>query len=1614
MEMKKNVFMICALLLTIVQGAWAENVTFNVCSWDGTKVVTTSETHDATVIDTSNPNEWYGLGDGYYVAKGEINWKIFNVTGSEAHLILADGANVTTKQVKLENGHTLHIHTQAGGSGTLSAINDGSYNRDAGIGSAENVKAGDLYIHGGTITATGYHYGAGIGGGYGGLGGNVHIYGGTVTANSGGGAAGIGGGYYTSIASNCSVNIYGGTVYANGRGIKLAYTYYGAGIGSGSAHAQGGDINIFGGHVIANSNNKYAAGIGPGDGGTGGVVNISGGVVEAYTEGNAAGMGGTGGRINITGGTIYAGAPSQKGTAIPAMAGEVIISDGINVTQSTTKSGALTGTPVNYADRVAKCLESQTGSSFCVKVEPCRYHNFDGFFCSYCNTYKNAGVTGTWTDENLRADAFESVDETQKIITITSESQLGLLAYRIISNEGFKGYTILLENDLDMSDHKWDFTSGTFQGTFDGQGHTISGIINSTDLIHDAGLFPHNSGTVKRVKLVNSYIVGNRYIGAIAGDNTGTVEDCYVGADVFVVASNGDDSKGCGGVVGLQINNPFDDSTPQTVGCYSAATVNGYGNVGGIIGLLGGTTTDRQGGTVSYCVSKATIKSSGSNNGIIVGLLNNATCTNNYYIASEASNNAGAQRAFGVTLSDALTDEGYNILAAADATKTFASSGIKTYSNQIAVGTDWYVCESGPFSFKLPTRDASNDEVTWNYVTVNTGNVLQPTSETYSFSSDNQTPQYVIYGAAWAGKGTEANPYLIKTTANWNAINSVFGRVSDTELFKNVYFKQTADIEIKEIIGVTSEVHDNKAFCGSYNGNDHSLLCLLHNNNTSHPSAAPFYKVNGATIKNLRVEGSIVGGIHSAGLVGSITGETATTIDHCRVSASINTDNSYAGGFIGHLNQSRVVLSNSFFDGRLTASTGAFLGAFVGWSETTATPSLSNCVEFGTYNATDAHTAFGWQNSGSTPSVITGVQDSYYASSLEPNTGATRLYPLTSGMTTAPFVLTVTPEAADNTKTFSLGGYVGTVNGNYYLGEREDARFYAKQGNTAAFTISYAEPYLVKNVKVTDVAATVVSATSKQYSYTQGESPSVVTGIFGPPLDGMGTEEDPWVITSEQDFYDMKDYREAQIPMFRKYFKVVKKSDNTPYTLSQEDVQVDGRLIISGDIALNTSTGKTLLFLNGIELSKGNKLTLGGNGTLTVQYSGWEKAGIGAIEVGTLVINSGTINAEGGSYSAALGGSDHNISGGTIIINGGEIYAVGGPGGAAIGGGEYGVCGDIIINGGKVTAKIGTINVPSAIGPGQDSEPSGTLTLGWTHLDDYLLTGAESGTPEAPAQSLSSVTFTKPFLVEGTTTIATADDIIMKKLVPVADMKNTATNTTTLNTLDGETGNVLFSDRTLYKDGSWNTLCLPFSVESLTGTPLEGAIVKTLESSSYANQTLTLNFGQTVSSIEAGKPYVVKWDKPSGYDANPSSYDVANPVFTGVTIGSTATPVETSKADFLSIFDPVILQSDDQSVLYLGAANKLYYPAADVTVNAFRAYFKLKGITVGDLASATGSRIVMNFDDDETTTGISSLTPDATQQGEGSSYYTLEGHRLSGKPTTRGIYIHQGKKVVVK
>ena len=119
-----------------------------------------------------------------------------------------------------------------------------------------------------------------------------------------------------------------------------------------------------------------------------------------------------------------------------------------------------------------------------------------------------------------------------------------------------------------------------FMGNFDGQGHTISGI--SVNEMYYIGVFGINDGTVKNLTVSDCLFAGSQTIGAVAGLNRGTVENCHVAAYVSVTGNNG-----VGGVVG--------NNEGSVLGCTSAAALSTkeYADFfGGIAGSNAGTLTD--------------------------------------------------------------------------------------------------------------------------------------------------------------------------------------------------------------------------------------------------------------------------------------------------------------------------------------------------------------------------------------------------------------------------------------------------------------------------------------------------------------------------------------------------------------------------------------------------------------------------------------------------------------------------------------------------------------------------------------------------------------------------------------------------------------------------------------------------------------------------------------------------------------------------------------------------------------------------------------------------------------------------------------------------------------
>ena len=263
--------------------------------------------------------------------------------------------------------------------------------------------------------------------------------------------------------------------------------------------------------------------------------------------------------------------------------------------------------------------------------------------------------------------------------------------------------------------------------------------------------------------------------------------------------------------------------------------------------------------------------------------------------------------------------------------------------------------------------------------------------------------------------------------------------------------------------------------------------------------------------------------------------------------------------------------------------------------------------------------------------------------------------------------------------------------------------------------------------------------------------------------------------------------------------------------------------------------------------------------------------------------------------------------------------------------------------------------------------------------------------------------------------------------VAFLELSDTGENAGTIEGYDEDENlaNVILKDRTLYKDEKWNTLCLPFNIV-LDGSPLEDAEARYLYEANITEEeggtTLNLTFSEPVDELMAGTPYIIKWESGDALTEDDLK-------FYDVTINKTDNSYDNkvegdTRVRFLGTYDAITFDgegfTEDRSILFLGDGDKLYYPQVGVDeqnnpvypfIGACRAYFKIgeDGATARQLTAFN-----LNFGDGSEQTGISEQ-PILNSQFSTlhSEWYTLSGMKVD-KPTRKGVYIQNGKMVVVK
>ena len=174
-----------------------------------------------------------------------------------------------------------------------------------------------------------------------------------------------------------------------------------------------------------------------------------------------------------------------------------------------------------------------------------------------------------WQDEGNYDTGWYNTSLTT--FTLTSPEQLAGLARLVNNGNNFSGKTVRIGGDIVLSPHYWTpigASGSPFAGNFDGQEYKIIGL-NIDAVQNNQGLFGFNTGTVRNSGITIGEIKGGSATAAIAGFNTGLVQNCYNLASVNGIAM-------AGGIAG--------ENSGLIENCFNSGNISASGNAGGIAG----------------------------------------------------------------------------------------------------------------------------------------------------------------------------------------------------------------------------------------------------------------------------------------------------------------------------------------------------------------------------------------------------------------------------------------------------------------------------------------------------------------------------------------------------------------------------------------------------------------------------------------------------------------------------------------------------------------------------------------------------------------------------------------------------------------------------------------------------------------------------------------------------------------------------------------------------------------------------------------------------------------------------------------------------------------------
>ncbi len=706
------------------------------------------------------------------------------------------------------------------------------------------------------------------------------------------------------------------------------------------------------------------------------------------------------------------------------------------------------------------------------------------------------------------------------------------------------------------------------------------------------------------------------------------------------------------------------------------------------------------------------------------------------------------------------------------------------------------------------------------------------------------------------------------------------------------------------------------------------------------------------------------------------------------VSGIVCTAKNAPAGLFGYIGEAAKVSDMTLSDCQFTASGTGVAGAIAATVASTAT--VERCLVMGSTVSGTTKGAIVANNSGT-------LSRNYYT---DCNSNASNIGTAAGDVDgarrdvglTVPVSLSLDEDTADG---LAFGGnvYGGTGETLTFYEDTFDA--YSTTGPVASFT------HVVENYQYTlainnDAAAAITINHANHFGTDDGadgseEHPYVITTTEGLDFLAELVNGDPY---TSKDAYDEANYFNSRYKFSGKYFKLGADIEYNPNVLT---IDTDGNIEtkesnytpIGGKLVGANNDQYTIFFgsfdgdghtISGIRVNNPTADYQGIFGTIGVNY-----APIGFVHGTVKNLTVSNVSITGAKYVGGIAGNmiDVTLTNCHAVKDGDNTVTIQATsrGGGLIGIADYGTISyctsAATVNGGTEKGGMGgivgnvsplncTMNHNLAIGVivsgGTEANGMGAIA-GTRNLENHLRDHSFAynyyydctiGDDPINTPNRGSCVYVK---INGVyqnsyssdiNTEANPDGIVFGFVL----YDNGTDNASIISENNGQTKNVILFGRTLRKDGTWNTLCLPFDVVVGSGQ-LEDATAMTFNASTSGFDStkgeLSLYFEEVTegNTIAAGTPFIVKWESDTESTKGTADTELRSPVFSGVTINDVNTDDVTStdgKVSFLGNFSPVALTGGDRSNLCLGTENQLYWPSANGTLNAFRAYLHVDGM----------------------------------------------------------------------